>query len=184
MNTSRHKPWLSAAIVCAIVASALPASAQSNEEAAAGFFSSATGAVYLPFTTTTSVPTTSVAGTTVIIVMLISNKQPRALHMYLKENGASAREAIALGRGTGLDDLSTLFGVSSDNKDAFGRVLRTHRDELLDLIALRHGAELEMAQSEALARRTLALMQHNEALHGDITRLIVQYHTDETSASH
>ena len=76
-------------------------------------------------------PVTSAIGTTVGVVWLIVDSKTQVqVDNYLANNPAEVRQALALGSGAAVTDLAHMFGISSDNRDAFGTLLRTHRAAL------------------------------------------------------
>lgn len=116
----------SRALLCATVAlaCAYPAALSAQEDTGDETFLSSTS------TTTTS--SAVVTGLGVLTVVLVTPK-PRssALQQYLQRNPVAVREALHMGAGVALDDLSQAFAVAPEHRGAFGALLRARRAELL-----------------------------------------------------
>jgi hypothetical protein len=57
----------------------------------------------------------------------------RAAQMYLRSRTHQLREDLALGAGPTIEELASLARIRRENLGVFGRLLRTHRQELLVL---------------------------------------------------
>jgi hypothetical protein len=61
----------------------------------------------------------------------------RAAQTYLRSRTHQLREDLALGAGPTIEELAAMARIRRENLGAFGRLLRTHRKELLALADVR-----------------------------------------------
>lgn len=127
---SRHLTRAGAAALFSLFCLSAPALAQLNSDDTGNEL----------FSTTSSGTTTTTALTTAGIVVTVVNITPEknrrsALRLYLQANPAATQEALALGGGETMEDLSRFFGVSPQNLTAFAALTRAHRGLLTQILA-------------------------------------------------
>lgn len=88
---------------------------------------------------------------------------------WLAANAHQLAIDLALGAGPALDDLAGAAGIASDHRLAFGRLLRAHRAELLDLC---NPAELSPARALAFLKRVGELSREDPVLAEDYRRFV------------
>jgi hypothetical protein len=101
----------------------------------------------------------------------------RAAQLYLRSRTYQLREDLALGAGPSIDDLASLARIRRENVGRFGRLLRTHRRELL---ALADARLLTPERAEAWLRRVGELARTDPLLEEDRRAFIATYGGQET----
>ncbi len=165
MKFKGGKRWIACALALAFAGA--PATASAQEEGVIGSLVistvvvtagvAVTGVVILvsPF-----ILTTSVAGEAVM-------DDGTKAEQYLREHEYGVREALAMGEGVLVDDLSSAIGLNAKEKVRLGKVLRTERAELG---ALAEPSSLTKARALEFMHRTLEVIQSDPQLAAALAR--------------
>jgi hypothetical protein len=98
--------------------------------------------------------------------------------MYLRSRTHQLREDLALGAGPTIEELASLARIRRENLGVFGRLLRTHRQELL---ALADARALTPERAVEWMRRVGELASTDPRLEQDRRAFLVAYEAGELS---
>jgi hypothetical protein len=119
------------------IALALPVVATAQTDTGSGVAASSTTL------TTTTLPITGLGATIYGIYTSVRGNQPPpppaaapAAAAYLRENHTQLAQDITFGSGPALKDLAAAAEIAPQHLAAFGKMIRRHRAELLDLAAM------------------------------------------------
>lgn len=102
----------------------------------------------------------------------------RAAQTYLRSRTHQLREDLALGAGPTIEELASLARIRRENLGVFGRLLRTHRQELLALADTR---ALTPARAVEWMRRVGELASTDPRLEEDRRAFLAAYEAGELS---
>jgi hypothetical protein len=122
------------------------AESDSNDDVQVLYFSSTT-------TTTTAIGVAMIAAS---VVTLVPDEESAYMERYLRDNAVAVQSGISLGAGEALHDIATILKLPEASRAEFGKVLRTHRKELLGLARRDTLTRQRTAQFVAIVREAWA----------------------------
>jgi predicted component of type VI protein secretion system len=102
----------------------------------------------------------------------------RAAQTYLRSRTHQLREDLALGAGPTIEELASLARIRREHLGVFGRLLRTHRQELL---ALADARTLTPQRAVEWMRRVGEIASTDSRLEEDRRAFLAAYETGELS---
>jgi hypothetical protein len=156
--------WI-AVMALAIASMPFGARAQTSSTASSSGGAAASTSTVL----TTVVPTTTLAGIIYGIYTTVKGKdQPaaapaaaKAVESYLRSNAVQLAQDLAVGTGPVMKDLAAGAAIRTENMKHFGKVLRNHRTELMELADT---AKLNEERTLAFLRRVGDIIKADKTL--------------------
>ena len=87
------------------------------------------------------------------VVTVVPDKESAYMERYLRDNAVAVQSGFSLGAGDALNDIATILKVPKASRAEFGKVLRSHRKELLELASRDTLTRQRAARFVALVRK-------------------------------